>query len=190
MHATERIPRLLLALAVPWLLTLTCVHVWAGVCYAFCRFSQPETEQKMRRFLIRDFLPSPRFPRFVVEPRRVTRAGLVKRGHNAWGLVPLPMLLISVSHFEKWQFLLANTLFFQAGLLFAVSWYGRRCLRLLNLDSIGDEDVAADRSDPPGTRQPVPPAPSRWSLLCHRADRWWRQVKRRLWNQFSAWAGQ
>jgi hypothetical protein len=40
-----------------------------------------------------------------------------------------------------WSFFRANLLCFFAGLMFAYSWYGIRCLRLLGIDSYQEWDL-------------------------------------------------
>lgn len=188
MPVIEVIQRVLLGLLPPLLVGLICLYAWAGICYALFRGVRRESEQSCQRFLQRHFLPVSQCPRFQLGLRRVPRAGLVRVGLNGWALFGLPCIVLSAGHLTTWSVVVANAVLFFGGWSFALSWYGRRCLRLLGVDCF--EEPAVEASDFLGVCEPVRRQFS-WLARFHRQLGLWRQQMRHwLWHHFSEWSGQ
>ncbi|MCB1062242.1 MAG: hypothetical protein KDN20_04880 [Verrucomicrobiae bacterium] len=122
----------------PIALIFGIAYAWAGLSYSYFRFRGTETEEKWQRFLERYF---DYFVHTVVgEPPTVVTPSLVrKKGANGWNFlvttIGLVILLFIVNDaISPWYYLLFTALLFFAGLFFALSWYGQRCLRCLEIE--------------------------------------------------------
>ena len=121
---------LLLYTLLPLLIVVVSLYVWGGICYAFFRFSQPETDARLHKFLndSRRFLSS--------GSGSVTRANVGRAGLLGWGFAPLAYIGINASHLGVRSLFLDTGILFFGGLMFARAWYAKRCMRLLDLETL------------------------------------------------------
>ena len=126
------------------LLSVVILYAWAGVCFLIFRYSRPEADSRMRHFLRshHKFFAS-RAVGFwghrVVSQRDATRKMIKQAGLRGW-------IFFAPTLFNSWAgsngypaCLLSIAMLFFGGLMFAYSWYGLRCLRLLGLDSYAEQ---------------------------------------------------
>lgn len=121
------------AFLAPLLFSVVCLYLWAVICFLYFRYSRVETEERLRGFLQQrqNFYTF----RFVSgSPTTITPRVLKQAGSRGWLFLGLPAINL-VYGFSYQSVLIGNALLFFGGLMFAYSWYGLRCLRLLGLDS-------------------------------------------------------
>lgn len=174
----------------PILVTVACLYAWGGICFAWFRFSGPETAERCKMFLYQRFLSS-RYPhRFLRGPRWVTRDDARRFGYGAWTMVGLPFIALQSGHLATWAVVLANGTLFFGGLFLATAWYAQRCLRLLGAESLGKEEALAGNGGGSRRAERVPHRPAFFA----RAARWavsrWQPLRRRGGEVFSEWSGQ
>ena len=118
------------------LATIAILYVCGGICFLYFRFSQAETESRMRNFLESHraiFLG--RNP--ALREAEVTKQTIRSYGRGGWNMIGLSYLCLMFSkHWSFWTVLVSSGPLFFGGLFFAYSWYALRCLRLLGLESI------------------------------------------------------
>jgi hypothetical protein len=141
------------SLVLPALFLVAVLYAWAGICYLFLRFARPETESRMRDFLKSfrkpkkwDFFPL-RFARHQPPQPPITEETMRDTSSGGWVFTGLPFITLSLGHGD-WTYsnvLTSTALLFFGGSFFARGWYGRRCLRLLGVDSFNLNDDAAAR---------------------------------------------
>jgi hypothetical protein len=117
------------------LVVVPILYAWGGICFLYFRFSQKETEERLRNFLEyhRPFFLG---RRPADNKREVNKQVVRKAGSHGWNFVLLPLFSVWLDdHWHYWTFLPSVAVLFFGGLMFAYSWYGLRCLRLLKLES-------------------------------------------------------
>lgn len=117
------------------LVVVLILYAWGGICFLYFRFSKKETEEKFRNFLEyhRPFFLG---RRSADNQREVNKQVIRKAGSHGWNFVPLALMGVWLNdHWYYWTFLFNAAVLFFGGLMFAYSWYGLRCLRLLKLES-------------------------------------------------------
>jgi hypothetical protein len=131
------------------ILSLAIMFAWGGILFVFFRYRYGRSVDDRKRFLEIYF----RFFTFrtVKAPyAEVTPKVLREAGHRGWGMISLPIVLLSFG-MTFWNIVLSAGMLFFGGLSFALSWYGLRCLRGLSLDSYstdGPNKSAMDKPDP------------------------------------------
>ena len=122
------------------ILAVACLYTWAALWFLFFRFSRAESEGRLRRFLADHFeFYTFRFSSAVSD--RATLHDVAQAGSRGWWMLGLPLATINFSMDLK-SILLANAILFFGGMMFAYSWYGQRCMKLLNIDSFPHQDTA------------------------------------------------
>jgi hypothetical protein len=113
-------------------LSTATLYAWAGVCFLFFRFIRPETQERQRRFLQDrySFFTERAFSQTRTEVRRET---IQEAGTRGWVMTGLPVFTLSFG-LTYTSVLTSCAVLFFGGLMFAYSWYGLRCLRMLGLD--------------------------------------------------------
>ncbi len=114
-------------------LSVAILYAWAGLCFLFFRLTRPETEVGLRRFLEThfEFFTERTFGKTQQE---ATRRVIRESGGRGWMMMGLPSIVLSHG-LTSWSLIISSTMLFFGGLMFAYSWYGLRCLRILGLDS-------------------------------------------------------
>jgi hypothetical protein len=114
-------------------LSVVILYAWAGLCFLGFRFIRPESEDRLRRFLEAHY--SFFTERAFGETRReATRQAIRESGRRGWAMIGLPIINLGFG-LTSWHLILGSASLFFGGLMFAYSWYGLRCLRILGLDS-------------------------------------------------------
>ena len=101
----------------------------------FFRYSRAENEVRFRRFL-EDHYEYYCQRAFSLPLSEVTRHEIQRVAKRGWGMIGLPMILLGSEFNSTLTFSLANGLLFFGGLMMAYSWYGSRCMRVLNLETV------------------------------------------------------
>lgn len=115
------------------ILSVAILYAWAGLCFLFFRFIRPESEDRLRRFLEAHY--SFFTERAFGETRRgATRQAIRESGGRGWLMIGLPIINLG-NGLTSWHLIVSSAVLFFGGLMFAYSWYGLRCLRILGLDS-------------------------------------------------------
>ena len=115
------------------ILSLAIIFAWGGIIYVFFRLRYGKSDDDRERFLETYF----RFFTFRIVKQpfvEVTPKVIRDAGRRAWDMILLPIILLGLA-MTFWSVVLSVGVLFFGGLHFAVSWYGLRCLRSLNLDS-------------------------------------------------------
>lgn len=114
-------------------LSIAILYAWAGVCFFFYRFARAETEGRMRRFLEghHSFFTE----RLIGESRRQTTPQAIREaGTRGWLAIGLPVINFGFG-IDYPSLMVNSAVLFFGGLMFAWSWYGLRCFRILGLES-------------------------------------------------------
>lgn len=131
----------------PFAFSVLVLYAWAAVCFMFLRFVRPETQDSQRHFLEAHY----RFYTFhesAVSRARgeVTRQTIKEAGKRGW-IMSLPAFFTSSFRpsnngalFDAAVLLSCGVAFF-GGLMFAYSWYGLRCFRMLGFKSYTKGDA-------------------------------------------------
>jgi hypothetical protein len=131
------------------ILSVAILYASAGACFLFFRFIRPETEKSLRYFLeshYRFFTERP----FGDRQKEASRKAIRESGARGWfsiGFSPFlfsPFLISSdlgLSYWGFFCFFINSGVIFFGGLMFAYSWYGLRCLRILGLDSYSKHEA-------------------------------------------------
>jgi hypothetical protein len=129
-------------------LSIAILYAWAGGCFLLFRFIRPESEDRLRRFLETHY-------GFFTEcafgetRRQATREAIRESGRRGWLMIGLPIIILGFG-LTVWHLVISSAVLFFGGLMFAYSWYGLRCLRILGLDTYAKQatDSAANGSQP------------------------------------------
>jgi hypothetical protein len=143
--ASAHLPRAVPSLVIASAFSVLVLYAWAAVCFSFFRFIRPETQDSQRHFLeahYRFYTTRPVFSQRAVSQTRpeVTQQTIREAGKRGW-FMSLPVLFTlsleptnSDAFFSIGVLLSCGVAFF-GGLMFAYSWYGLRCFRMLGLKS-------------------------------------------------------
>jgi hypothetical protein len=130
-------------------LAVAGLYLWGGICFLFFRFVRPETEARLLEFLNThyDFYSSSFGRRRTAAlEKAVTEEDIKRAGTRGWWMTGLPIIAFANWLNHKGSLLTpwlgVGCLFF-GGLVFAYSWYGLRCLRLLGLTAYSKESSKA-----------------------------------------------
>lgn len=126
------------AILAPLLFSVAGLYLWAVICFLFFRYSRAETEERLRDFLQQrqNFYT---YRSGSKSPPVITPRFLRKTGSRGWLFLGLPAINLLYG-FSYQSVLIGTALLFFGGLIFAYSWYGLRCLRLLGLESYVTQD--------------------------------------------------
>jgi hypothetical protein len=138
------------AILIKLVLVGAILYAWGAICFLFLKCWRLENTARMHDFLR---LHYPFFARLDTE--KITVATMHRAGRRGWRFAGLPLMVIGYdSRMPRWLEIFGNTsavlLLFFGGLFLAYGWYGVRCLRLLNLDSLEDGELSLS-SLPPET---------------------------------------
>lgn len=116
----------------PIALIFGIAYAWAGLSYSYFRFRGTETKERWQRFLERYF--DYFVHRVIAEsPTVVTPSIVRKSGARGWNFL-LPPMVLFIDGITPLTLSVSTALLFVAGQIFAMSWYGQRCLRCLEID--------------------------------------------------------
>ena len=118
-------------------LSVVMLYAWAGLCFLFFRVGRPETEDRLRGFLEAHYIFFTERP-FAENQREASRKAIQDAGASGWNMVWLPIILLNFDVTLQNLVVSSGMLFF-GGLMLAYSWYGLRCLRLLQLESFSKQ---------------------------------------------------
>ena len=114
------------------ILSVLVLYAWAGVCYVYFRFARPETQANQQRFLASHYKCFT-YRCLSPEPDEVTIKAIREAGKTGWYMIGIPIVNLSFG-ITYIDIILSFTVLFFGGLMFAQSWYGMRCFRMLKLD--------------------------------------------------------
>ena len=133
-------------LAIVLTIVAALLYIWGGICFLVLRQIWPEKEPAMRRFL------NLQAPFFMGRSRSrlrqdelITPQMMKKKGAQGWNFAS-PSFFLLMLHLSYLNVLAASLPLIFGGLFLSFSWYGARCLRLLNLETypalgLGEENA-------------------------------------------------